>query len=469
MRLKSKIVLIYISSTILSVMVFLAVIAYLMANGWWAGIDSKAMEAAAEGISVQLSESKTLDTSENERIIAEWEENHPGMKIELFSGAFELIYSTNGKQSFSNMEELLKALSKHGQYYQKIWVSAREIMPQNGEKGYLVIVVPSKNYSAITYSINFPKGTGIVGKMLLLGLVITLLITIAFAYLFTRSIIRRFIRLYEGISGFSLGNTDVVIDDSSNDEIGALAFIFNKMAEKLRKQVDEERGFQEERRKLVSNISHDLRTPLTSIIAYSESLENDVCEDEAERKQFITIIREKALYINQLLCELLDYSKLESELNKLNKEDTDVSELIREILIEYLPFIQENNMELSVDIPDMPIIAHIDKNAVSRVVRNLIDNAIKHGVNADVLEVVLEDQDHNMLLVIYDNGIGINEGNQERVFDRFYMEDKGRNSEDGGMGLGLAIAYEIIKMHGGNISVVSTQGQGTSFRIILPK
>lgn len=468
MKLKVKIILIFVSSIILSVVIFLFIIAYLMSNGWWAGISNYNMEFAADGISVQITGTDSLYAESNKHILDEWKDKYPGMELELFSDKMESIYTTAPTQQINTLGELLKSLSKHGQFSQDRWVSAREITVKDGEKGYLVVIVPSKYYAAISYSVNMPKGAGIFGQMFLIGLAIALVISGAFAYLFTKGMIRRFNTLYEGISRFDLENMDMEIKDDSNDEIGYLALIFNRMSRRLKDQVDEEKAYQDERKKLVANISHDLRTPLTSIIGYSESLENGVYEGEEEKRKFVSIINKKAIYMNQLLGELLDYSRLESGRYILKKDKIDITELVREILIEYLPALQENNIELLADLPEESLIVNIDKDGISRVLRNIIDNALKYGRNGKLIEVIITEEKDTIKIIIRDNGQGIDIRNLDKIFERFFREDKSRSTMIGGMGLGLAIADEIIKLHNGRIIVASTPGEGTTFTVVLP-
>ncbi|NLD49711.1 MAG: HAMP domain-containing histidine kinase, partial [Clostridiaceae bacterium] len=335
MKLKSKIILIFISSIILSVIIFLVVIAYLMSNGWWSGVSNYDMEFVADSISVQIAQADSLYEEDSyKRMLDEWKYKYPGMELELFSDKMELICTTAREQQIQTIGELLESLSKHGQFSQDRWVSARELTTKNGVK-YLVVLVPSKYYSAISYSVNMPKGAGIFGKMFLIGLGISLVISGVFAYIFTKGIIRRFNILYEKISSFDIENMKIKIVDTSNDEIGYLALMFNRMSERLKNQVDDEKAYQNERKKLVANISHDLRTPLASIVGYSETLASGIYENEDEKKKYIDIIKKKALYMDQLLSELLDYSRLESGGYILKKSKIDITELVREILIEY--------------------------------------------------------------------------------------------------------------------------------------
>ncbi|HEX7712742.1 MAG TPA: HAMP domain-containing sensor histidine kinase, partial [Bacillota bacterium] len=170
----------------------------------------------------------------------------------------------------------------------------------------------------------------------------------------------------------------------------------------------------------------------------------------------------------KLLDELLEFSRMESDGFQLQLAETNLAELAREILIEYLPFIKEQDINLQADIPDSPVSARVDPNRISRVLRNLIDNALKYGSQGKYLRVAVTSTQTTISIEVEDRGPGITETEQAKIFDRFYRIDKGRNSAAGGAGLGLAIAREIVRKHGGQIRVTSEKGKGTIFGVELP-
>lgn len=469
MKLRAKILVIFLSSIIISVIIFLFTIWYLVNYGWWAGITANVMNIAADGAASQIQKINAYNCITLKPILNSWKEEYKGMELELLSSQLESICSTTAKQQIDSMKVLIQGLSRHGEYLQERWIVAREIDGANGVKYYLVITVPAKYFTSISFNVNFPKGEGILGKMFMIGLGITLAISSAFAYALTKNISKRFTTLYKEISSIELGNMDIAIKDNSHDEIGYLTVIFNNMSARLKRQIEEEKTFQEERKMLIANISHDLRTPLTSIIGYSESLENNIYETEEEKQKFIRIIRKKALYMNKLLEELLTLSRLESENYTLKKQEIDIAELVREILIEYLPVIENNKFELRASIPEKLLLATVDKDGIARVLRNLLDNAVKYCRDGGPIEFLLTNEDDKLRIELKDNGPGIDNKNLELIFKRFYREDRSRNCQVGGMGLGLAIVNDIIKLHGGKIYAQSTLGKGSTFVIILPK
>lgn len=346
-------------------------------------------------------------------------------------------------------------------------VLARQIKRSDETAGLLLITVKGQFYTAIELFTD-PQKAGVIITIFLIGLGFTIVFTSIFAVVFTRNISRRFNNLCTGIGSFELGNLNVRLTDHASDEIGRITATFNRMTEKISQQFSREQAYQEQRRQLISDVSHDLRTPLTSIIGYTESLENGIYETPGEQRNFAGIIHKKALYMDKLLDELLEFSRMESESFELQLAETNLAELTREILIEYLPLIKEQDISLQVDIPDSPVFAKVDPNRISRVLRNLIDNAIKYGSQGKYLRVAVTSTGTTIGIEVEDHGPGISEAEQVKIFDRFYRIDKGRNSAAGGAGLGLAIAREIVRKHGGQIRVTSEKGKGTILSVELP-
>ncbi len=467
MKLRTKIVIVFILSIVISIIVFIFATAFQLTFGGWSGISEYDMHNAVNGIAEDLAKSNAVDAGSIYQTIKKWSPSK-GMEFEVLSKDLAIVYSTNGLKGAHTFSELAQRLSHHGVFKQKEWVVIKPVTRDGEDKYYVLASVQSKFYLPITMAFNI-RGAGILGKIFLVGVGITMAVSTMFAILFTIRISRRFSRLSKGINTFELGNMDVAIPDKSKDEIGKLAASFNGMAVKLKDQVQKEKEFQEQRRQLVSNISHDLRTPLTSIVGYSESLNNGVYEGENEQKKYINIIWKSSLYMEKLLDELLEFSRMEAPNFELNLKEDDLAELSREILIEYIPHIEEKGMQLEVEIPDHPVMLKLDRDRISRVLRNLLENALKYGAQGKYLGLLLKESDSHVDIHIKDKGVGIDEQNLSRIFERFYRADKARNSKAGGMGLGLAIAQEIVKKHGGRILAESIKDEVTTFIVRLPR
>ena len=171
--------------------------------------------------------------------------------------------------------------------------------------------------------------------------------------------------------------------------------------------------------------------------------------------------------MEKLLKQLLEFARLENGSFKLNMQEGDITELIREILIEYLPTIEKESIELNLNLPKQSIYLKYDQERMERVIRNLLDNALKYGMEAKRLDVTVYKKEKDVIIEVQDFGRGMNEETVKHIFDRFYRGEKGRGTKSGGMGLGLAISKEIIKQHHGTITASSQMNQGTKMKIVL--
>ncbi len=281
---------------------------------------------------------------------------------------------------------------------------------------------------------------------------------------FTMPLINRLRVLFNKINSFELTNPNIKINDNYNDEIGVISRTFDRMSDKISQDYNERIKFYLERQELIKNISHDFRTPLTSILGYSVSLDDGVYDNEEEQKKYYKIIRKKAEYMSALFDELMELSRLDSNAFILKKTDFDIAEMLREIAIEYIPQLEKEKFFIETDIPESLVI-NADKDRLSRALRNIIDNTVKHAREGKYLGLFLRKiENDKIILKLADKGRGIKAGDENRIFSRFY-----KNSPFAGMGVGLSITREIIEKHGGTISVESREEEGSSFTIILPK
>ena len=194
-------------------------------------------------------------------------------------------------------------------------------------------------------------------------------------------------------------------------------------------------------------------------------LRDEIYESKEEQKQYIDIIHRKAEYMEYLLTELMEYSSLQLGKLKLDRKKMNMTELIREIMIEYYPTIEKNGYELELELPHADIYGNWDKNRMSRVLRNLVDNALKYGMDGKKVRIFLSQTDKYVVIEIQDYGIGMKEEDLKHIYDMFYRADGARNSKSGGMGLGMYITKEIIRLHDGTIEVISSIHKGTIVRI----
>jgi signal transduction histidine kinase len=224
----------------------------------------------------------------------------------------------------------------------------------------------------------------------------------------------------------------------------------------------------EEKQKLLADISHDLKTPITTISGYATALLEGVIEDPAQEKQFLEAIRAKSLRMDELIMLLFEYVKLDSEGFTLNKEEVDIAELLREnVALLYTDF-ETNKMEIDMDIPDEGVMYSVDQVQFSRVIVNILNNAIRYNPPGTLISVKLFVEE-GLRIKIADTGNVIEGDIASRIFEPFVTGDKSRNTR-GGSGLGLSIAKKVVVMHGGDLILSIKEEKYTkAFVISLPK
>ena len=226
------------------------------------------------------------------------------------------------------------------------------------------------------------------------------------------------------------------------------------------------------RRDFVANVSHELRTPVSIIKGFADSLQEDYeILSENKRKSFLSKIQKNAERLNSLVEDLLVLAKLEKPKTTLSKEPLDLCELVREIEEEFLQRKESSLPKLILLCPAVPVRILADPQKLVSVFENLIDNAIIHAGGLSQISIRISEnlEDNSITNEVEDDGKGIEQEDQEMLFERFYRVDKGRSRNRGGTGLGLSIAREIIDAHDGEISVRSKVDSGTVFSFKIPK
>ena len=221
------------------------------------------------------------------------------------------------------------------------------------------------------------------------------------------------------------------------------------------------------RQEFFSNISHELRTPLTSILAFVETLEDGAIEDEENNRHFLNIIRRNAERMHHLIDDILELSAIESGRIEIKPKQISLAVLVKEVFTNLSNKAEEFKVKLVNEIsPETLIFADVMR--LEQMLTNLIDNAIKFNRESGIVTVSCRKNGSNDLISIADTGEGISNEHLQRIFERFYRTDRARSREIGGTGLGLAIVKHLAKLHGGEISVCSTLGKGSTFSIEIP-
>ncbi|MDD5730996.1 MAG: ATP-binding protein [Candidatus Omnitrophica bacterium] len=222
------------------------------------------------------------------------------------------------------------------------------------------------------------------------------------------------------------------------------------------------------RRDFVANVSHELKTPLTSIKGFVETLLGGALEDKENSRQFLEIILNHANRLDSLINDLLDLSSMESRNIRLEKKEINLKGLTDKILSGFKAQLKKTTVEVKNELPQgLSVIA--DKDRMEQVLTNLIDNAIKFNKENGFIKIYSRDLNDKIKVIVEDSGIGIPGKDILRIFERFYRVDKARSRELGGTGLGLSIVKHIVELHGGNAGVESTEGLGSKFWFTLLK
>ncbi|MDD2980332.1 MAG: HAMP domain-containing sensor histidine kinase [Hespellia sp.] len=243
----------------------------------------------------------------------------------------------------------------------------------------------------------------------------------------------------------------------------------------LRKQDAIEReAFEQQRNLLLSDIAHDLKTPITTISGYANALKDHVVTEDAKKEEYLKAISVKSIQMSQLINLLFQYVTLDSEGFKLNCSRENLIELLMETVAANYTDIEAAGMELEMDVPEIPILTSLDKIQFSRAVANLIQNAVRHNPEGTVILISVMDLYDHVIIDIADSGEPIEESIREHLFDPFVMGDDSRTHR-GGSGLGLSIAAKIMELHGGELALIQPYekagqevGYTKSFHLALP-
>ena len=245
------------------------------------------------------------------------------------------------------------------------------------------------------------------------------------------------------------------------------------VAEEVEKKEREEEELREQyeraRNLMLSDIAHDLRTPITTIGGYAKALNDGLVTSDEKRTEYLEAIENKAERMGDLITLLFDYVRLDSEKFSLRMEKLDISELLRENAALLYADVEEKQMEFEIEIPEEPIVLSVDKLQFSRVIINLINNALKHNEANTTITLTMKQEKNNIQVIVKDNGTMIAPFIAEHVFEPFVVADASRESK-GGSGLGLSIAKKIVEMHGWSIELLQDfERQEKSFVINMSK
>lgn len=297
-------------------------------------------------------------------------------------------------------------------------------------------------------------------------------VTLLFSINMRKNIFRPLANLQRGVEEVAGGNYGYTIDEEVPTSISGLFNSFNKMSHQLEEGQIMKEKYERNRTELIAGISHDLKTPISSILGYVEGINEGVANTEEKMQTYMDIIYNNAKYTNQLIDDLFLFSKLDINQVSYQFEKVDIGGYFEDIFIEMKIDLEERGSQVDYEVSlKEPVIMAIDAKMIHRVVANIIGNAVKYNDKEQLkltMKVEVEEGDDTGIRVsIEDNGPGIESTRLPYIFDVFYRVDAARNKDVGGSGLGLSISRQLVEAHGGKIWAESLADSGTAFHFTL--
>jgi signal transduction histidine kinase len=290
---------------------------------------------------------------------------------------------------------------------------------------------------------------------------ISLMATAVASILLARSFARPLSQLAAAAKRFGTGDLHARAGLTRKDEFGELSQAFDEMAERVMQLV-------RSRQELLANVSHELRTPLASLVGFIETLQGPARDDPAGRERFLDIMRDQAWRMTRLIDDLLSLSRIELREHVAPNRPVDLRLVTMQMIDTLRPMARERNVEIALDCSPEPVLVLGHEDELSRVVENLVENAVKYGESGKRVEVALARRGAEIELLVRDYGPGIAHEHLPRLTERFYRVNVAESRGKGGTGLGLAIVKHIVGRHRGRLAVESEPGQGATFRVLLP-
>lgn len=294
--------------------------------------------------------------------------------------------------------------------------------------------------------------------------VIIAIISVFTSCLIVKRVKKQISEMYDVLADIKNGNGNRRILSDTNELVAPLAYEINDIIVSYENRLSAFRQTDETNRQLMTSLSHDVRTPLTTLIGYLDAAQKGIVTGK-DKDDYIETARRKAHDLKEYIDVLFDWFKLNSDEFALKMQPAEAAELTRNILIDWIPILEDKRIDYQIEIPEQPLYASLDPDAYMRILNNLIQNVIAHSL-ADKIQISLSGQGKNLKIVVADNGIGIDKHDLQHIFERLYKCDKSRSEK--GSGLGLSITRQLVEKMNGTIYAESAPGQGTTFTIYFP-
>lgn len=301
-------------------------------------------------------------------------------------------------------------------------------------------------------------------ELLTLISVMTAAVSVLICVFVIRRVKVRLNEMLDALADIKAGNGSRRILSTTDELTAPIAYEINDIVSSYEKKLAAFRRTQGTNRQLMTSLSHDVRTPLTTLIGYLDAAHRGLVTGR-EKDDSIETARRKAYDLKEYIDVLFDWFKLNSDEFILTMDIVEAAELTRNILIDWIPVLEEKRIDYQIHIPEQPFRVRLDPDAYLRILNNLIQNVIVHS-HADRMELSLSARDGKLILLVADNGVGMEREDLKHIFERLYKCDKGRSEK--GSGLGLSIVRQLVEKMGGTISAESTTGDGAAFTLCFP-
>ena len=405
------------------------------------GVDDSQVHLQLSGIEIQLEAAVWFVDKDGVMISSAVSEEYPSAPYEI--EAFDPVESKGSQYQIGDYHE----------YFEEDVITViAPVVYSYSPKGYLLI------HKYVSDSLN-PQ------KILLRASVITVFVIYILSFMvllaFQYFVYLPLRKITEAATQYALGNLEYEIPVNTEDEMGDLSASLNYMSSQLRDMEDYQKKF-------VANVSHDFRSPLTSIKGYVEAMADGTIPPELHEK-YLKIILFETERLTDLTQDLLTLNEFDTKNMLLNKEVFDIHEMIRNVAASFEGTCKQKKISIEVIFPPKKLTVNGDKRKIQQVLYNLLDNAIKFSEPDSVVTIETTERGEKVYTSVKDDGIGIPRTSLNKIWERFYKSDLSRGKDKKGTGLGLAIVKEAIQAHGENINVVSTEGVGTEFIFSLPR
>lgn len=299
-----------------------------------------------------------------------------------------------------------------------------------------------------------------------------LLIALVLALLIIGCLLAKFYKVRNQISLIKDALTDIKNGNLNhrvlvreNDLTKQICYDINEVAMSSQSRLIRQKQSEQAYKRLMTSLSHDVKTPLASLVGYLEAVESKMVTG-AEQEEYIRVATEKAYHLKDFVTALFEWVKLDAGEQIFHFEVCDLNELSRDIMADWVPLLENHNLTYEIEIPETEYMTRVDPTAYTRILNNLLQNILTHSAASQVSLTVTE-MDQQVKIMMGDNGKGISASDLPYIFDRLYQCDHSRAAR--GNGLGLAIAKELVSVHNGTITAESVLNIGTTFTIVLPK